>query len=141
MANGSSPCGRGILLVLAVAHAAAAAAAATPGAPAEAPARARHLLPREYMYIPPPPTTGEAGAVVPAEAAACVQSILEASRPCAADVIQTLVFKTARLSADCCRVLAGVGEECVAAVFSGGDVGPALLPVVNSVCGLVASIG
>ncbi|CAL4999537.1 unnamed protein product [Urochloa decumbens] len=137
MANGLSHRCRGILVVLAVAH----AVAATSDAPAEAPARARQLLPREYI---PPPPTAEAGAVVPtaAAAAACVQSILEASRPCAADVLQTLVFKTVHLSTDCCRVLAGVGEECVAAVFSGGgDVGPALLPVVNSVCGLVASIG
>ncbi|KAF8654501.1 hypothetical protein HU200_061691 [Digitaria exilis] len=57
--------------------------------------------------------------------------------------LQTLIFNTVHLSADCCRVLAGVGEECVAAVFSGGrggDVGPALRPVVNRVCGLVASI-
>ncbi|CAL5013239.1 unnamed protein product [Urochloa decumbens] len=139
MANGLSHCCRGVLLVLAVAHAVAATA---PDAPAEAPARSRQLLPREYIPAPP---TAEAGAVVPtaAAAAACVQSILEASRPCAADVLQTLVFKTVHLSKDCCRVLAGVGEECVAAVFSvgGGDVGPALLPVVNSVCGLVASIG
>lgn len=48
---------------------------------------------------------------------------LRAGRP------QTLVFKTVQLSADSCHVLAGVGEECVAAMFSGGgDVSPALLP-------------
>ncbi|RCV31666.1 hypothetical protein SETIT_6G196600v2 [Setaria italica] len=129
MANGSSTC---CLLVLAVAHAAAAAAAATTGAPApEAPARARRLLPLGSSL---PPATAEAGAA----AAACVQSVLEASGPCARDVLETLVFKTARLSTDCCRVLAGVGEECVAAVFSGASVGPPLLPVVNRVCGLVA---
>ncbi|CAO2162899.1 unnamed protein product [Urochloa humidicola] len=138
MANGSSPSSRGVLLVLTIAHAAVAAAL---GAPAEAPALARQVfLPREYSLLPHP--TEPAGAVMPLAAAACVQAVLEASRPCATDVIQTLVFKTVRLSADCCRVLAGVGEECVAAMFSGGgDVGPALLPVVNSVCGLVASIG
>ncbi|RLM60830.1 hypothetical protein C2845_PM14G17910 [Panicum miliaceum] len=134
MTNGPSPYCRGVLLVLAVAHAtAAAAAAATTGAPAEAPARARQLLLPRESSLPPP--------IVPTAAAACAQSVLEASLPCARDVLQTLVFKTVRLSADCCRVLAGVGEECVAAVLSGGSFGPALLPVVNGICGLVASIG
>ncbi|CAO2191924.1 unnamed protein product [Urochloa humidicola] len=141
MANGLSLSSRDVLLVLTIAHAAVAAVAAALGAPAEAPALARQLfLPLEYSLLQPP--TEPAGTVVPPPAAACVQAVLEASRPCAADVIQTLVFKTVRLSADCCRVLAGVGEECVAAMFSGGgDVGPTLLPAVNSVCGLVASIG
>ena len=132
MANGPPPRCRGVLLILAVAHAAAAAAAAaaTTGVPAEPPARARQQpLPRESSLAPP---------IVPA---ACAQSVLEASLPCARDVLETLVFKAVRLSADCCRVLAGVGEECVAAVLSGGSFGPALLPVVNGVCGLVASIG
>ncbi|CAN6329238.1 unnamed protein product [Urochloa humidicola] len=96
--------------------------AAATGSQAEAPARALQLLPRVYGLLSPP--TEPAGT--------CVQAVLEASRPCAVDVSQTLVFKTVRLSADCCRVLAGVGDECV---------GPALLPVVNSVCGLVATIG
>ncbi|KAF8758071.1 hypothetical protein HU200_010733 [Digitaria exilis] len=66
-------------------------------------------------------------------------------RPCREDVgedrgVQTLIFKTVHLSADCCRVPAGVGEECVAVFSGGGDVGPALLPIVNRVCGLIASI-
>jgi len=129
MANGPWPGCRGVLLVLAVAQAAAAAAAATTGGAAESPARARQPPLRESSLAPP---------IVPA---ACAQAVLEASLPCARDVLETLVFKTVRLSADCCRVLAGVGEECVAAVLSGGSFGPALLPVVNGTCGLVASIG
>ena len=128
MANGPWPGCRGVLLVLAVAQAAAAAAAATTGGAAESPARARQPPLRESSLAPP---------IVPA---ACAQAVLEASLPCARDVLETLV-KTVRLSADCCRVLAGVGEECVAAVLSGGSFGPALLPVVNGICGLVASIG
>jgi hypothetical protein len=139
MANGSSPRCSGLLVILLVV---VQAAAATTGALADPAAFPRQLLPREYSL---PPATAEAGAAVPtaAAAAACMQSVLEASGPCARDVLETLVFKTVRLSTDCCRVLAEVGEECVAAVFSGGSVGSMLLPVVNRVCGLVvlASIG
>ncbi|KAF8758061.1 hypothetical protein HU200_010721 [Digitaria exilis] len=138
MANYLPPSCRGVLLVLTLVTIAHAAAVATTVAPAAAPELACRLVSGDYS-LPPPPAAASAAVPTGGAAASCVQSIVKASVPCARDVIQTLIFKAVHLSADCCRVLAGVGEECVAAVFTDG--GPALLPVVNRVCGLVASIG
>lgn len=136
MASRSSAC---LLLALAVAHATVVAAApATTSVTAEAP---RHqysdeLLSRKFEILAP-----AAGEALPKPAAECVKTVLETSRPCACDVLLTLVFGSVHLSQGCCDVLAGVGDKCVADVLSAvPQLGPALLPVVNRICGFVATV-
>ncbi|KAL6661207.1 hypothetical protein ACP70R_000591 [Stipagrostis hirtigluma subsp. patula] len=144
MASCSSPCRHRavvpLLLVLAVAHAAPAATACATAtdATAEAPARDhdQEVFPRNHDLAP---AAGDV-ADVPMIAAGCVKSALEASRPCAPDVLLTLVSGTVHLSEGCCAVLVQAGEKCVADVFADVPFGHALLPVVSRVCGLVASI-
>ncbi|KAL6646100.1 hypothetical protein ACP70R_017708 [Stipagrostis hirtigluma subsp. patula] len=142
MESCSSPCRLGavvvLLLVLAAAHAAPAttACATATDATAEAPGRGhdQEVLPHKYDLAP------AAGADVPRIAAGCVESALEASRPCAPDVLLTLVSGTVHLSEGCCAVLVRAGEKCVVDLFADVPFGHALLPVVTRVCGLVASI-
>jgi hypothetical protein len=136
MESRSSPCLL-VLVALTVAHAMVTAAApATTGVTAEAPGHRYELLSRNYETLAPPP-----GKDIPRVAVDCVKTALETSRPCARDVLLTLVFGSVHLSQGCCHVFAGIGQKCVADVFATvPQIGHALLPVVNSVCGFVATI-
>lgn len=113
-----------LLLVAFVGHAVAAAVA---------PGHAQAQLPRKYDDLLTP-----AGSVVVPAVTGCWKSVLETSQTCARDVLQTLVFGTVHLGTDCCTVLGRVGEKCVADVLSGLPLGPAYLPIVKRICGLVS---
>ncbi|KAK3122058.1 hypothetical protein QOZ80_8BG0664570 [Eleusine coracana subsp. coracana] len=94
-----------------------------------------------YRHDEPPLAPAAGGGAIPRAAADCVKTVMETSQPCARDVLLTIVFGFVHLSQGCCNVLAGVGEKCVADVFSAvPQPGPALLPVVNRICGFVATV-
>ncbi|KAL6858895.1 hypothetical protein ACP4OV_017897 [Aristida adscensionis] len=170
MASRSSPGLRAVVLLalvlnVAVAHAAPAAmafVAATDATAAQAPGRGygddkeeEVFLPRKYDRAAPRRGYGgddgdellprkydlaPAAAAAAAVAAGCAKSVLEASRPCARDVLLTLVSGTVHLSEGCCAVVARAGEKCVGDVFAAVPLGHVILPVVTRVCGVFAGI-